>query len=75
MRTSNVFNLEEGCGKNTLDVCCEVTSCDEYDAMVKTDTAYMLLHGNFCYCQEVCYAEELFQPSFYSGRVHVVCRT
>ena len=53
MRTSNVFNLEEGCGKNMLDVCCEVTSCDEYVAMVKTDTAYMLLHGNFCYKKSV----------------------
>ena len=29
--------LEEGCEKNMLDVCCEVTSCDEYVAMVKTE--------------------------------------
>ena len=41
-----------------LDVCCEVTSCDEYVAMVKTEKrmsaqAYMLLHGNLCYKKSV----------------------
>ena len=34
---TEVTCLEEGCGKNMLDVCCEVTSHDEYVAMVKTN--------------------------------------
>ena len=50
--------LEEECGKNMLDVCCEVTSYEECNAMVETGnvcqhTAFMLLHGNLCYKKSV----------------------
>ena len=76
MKASNVSNEtslkpicrgDEGCGKNMLDVCCVLTSYDEYIAMVKTGNecqlaAYMLLLGNFA--SAVCCAEVLFQPSF-----------
>ena len=59
--------LEEGCGKIMLDVCCVLTSYDEYIAMVKTGnecqpSAYMLLLGEFS--TVVCCAEVLFQTSF-----------
>ena len=33
---TEVFVSRRGGGKNMLDVCCEVTSHDEYVAMVKT---------------------------------------
>ena len=50
--------LEEGCGKNMLDVFCEVTAYEERTAMVETGnerphTAYMSLHGNLCYKKSV----------------------
>ena len=56
--------LEEECGKNMVDVCCDLTRRDEYVEMVKT--------GNECQPQPTCrhtvnsatvdcYAEVLFQ--------------
>ena len=63
--------LEEGCGKNKLDVCmflCRMVSThDEHTAMAKAGnecqpTVYMSLHGNIAIV--VCCAEVLFQTSF-----------
>ena len=57
--------------KNMLDVCCVLTTYDEYIAMAKTGnecqlSACLLLLGKFAVV--VCCAEVLFQPSFF----HVV---
>ena len=46
--------LEEGCGKNMLDVCCIITSSDEYLAVIKTGNecqlqGCMLLPSKLCY--------------------------
>ena len=46
--------LEEGCGKNMLDVCCIITSSDEYVAVIKTGNEcelqnYMLLPSKLRY--------------------------
>ena len=46
--------LEEGCGENMLDVCCDPTLYNEYIAMVETGregqfTDYMSSHGKNCY--------------------------
>ena len=63
--------LEEGCGKNKLDVCmflCRMVSTpDEHIAMAKAGnecqpTVYMSLHGNTAIV--VCCAEVMFQTSF-----------
>ena len=60
--------LEEGCGKNKLDVCmflCRMVSThDEHTAMAKAGNecqpaVYMSLHGNIAIV--VCCAEVLFQ--------------
>ena len=71
------------CGKNMLDVHviprCVMSARQRSRPETNGSTSCMLLHGNlfffFFFQHEVCYAEVLFQPSFYSGRVHVACRT
>ena len=50
-----VKNFFQGsCGKNMLDVCCDLTPYDEYVAVVRArnecqPTAYMSSHGKFCH--------------------------
>ena len=58
--------LEEGCGKNMLDVYVIPRCCDECTAMVKTGNDcllgnYMSTHGNFC-------CESLLRPNAVQGQ-------
>ena len=46
--------FEKTCGKNMLDVCCIITSSDEYLSVIKTGNecqlqGYMLLPSELCY--------------------------
>ena len=62
-----------------LDVCCEVTSCDEYVAMVKTEKR---TSAQPTCCYKVTFATRsllrrcVVPAKFLSGgSVHVACRT
>ena len=51
-----------------------MSTCHGQDQETNVGIAYMLLHSNL-WPHGVCYTEVLFQPSFYSERAHVACRT
>ena len=69
---TEVYVSRRGGGKNMLD-CCEVTSCDEYVAMVKNEKR---MSAQPAYCYTVTFAtRSLLRRSVVPAKFLLSCRT